>query len=51
MHGEYVTVDDALARVRAVTAADVQQLALELAERPRCLAVVGPFDPDRSFAV
>jgi predicted Zn-dependent peptidase len=51
VHGEYVTVDDALTRVRAVTAADVQQLAVDLAERARCLAVVGPFDPDRSFAV
>ena len=50
VHGEYVTVDDALTRVRAVTAADVQQLAVDLAERARCLAVVGPFDADRSFA-
>ncbi|PID54568.1 MAG: peptidase M16, partial [Micrococcales bacterium] len=35
VYGELVTLDDALARVGAVTAEDVQQLAAELAGRPR----------------
>ena len=33
----------------AVTAEDVRALAAELAGRPRSLAVVGPFDEDRTF--
>jgi predicted Zn-dependent peptidase len=49
VYGEYTGLDDALDRVRAVTAADVQVLAADLAARERTLAVVGPFDPDRSF--
>jgi predicted Zn-dependent peptidase len=50
VHGEFTDLDEALVRVRAVTADDVQALALDLASRPRSLAVVGPFDPDRRFA-
>lgn len=46
VYGEYVTLDDVLARVRAVTAADVQELAADLATRPRSLVTVGPFDSD-----
>lgn len=49
VHGEFVGLDESLARVRAVTAAQVQQLAAELASRPRSLTVVGPFEPDRPF--
>ena len=49
VHGEYVGLDEALRRVRAVTAEDVQGLAADLAARPRSLAVVGPFDADREF--
>jgi predicted Zn-dependent peptidase len=49
VHGEFVNLDETLRRVRAVTADDVRVLAAELAARPRSLAVVGPFDPDRSF--
>jgi predicted Zn-dependent peptidase len=44
VHGEYLTLDDSLARVRAVTADGVRDLAADLAARPRSLAVVGPFD-------
>ncbi|HYY11419.1 MAG TPA: pitrilysin family protein [Kineosporiaceae bacterium] len=50
VHGEFVGLDETLARLRAVDADDVRALATELAGRPRSLAVVGPFDPDRSFA-
>ena len=49
VHGEYLTLDESLARVRAVTAEAVQELARDLAARPRSLAVVGPFEPDRAF--
>jgi len=49
VHGEFVSLDESLRRVRAVTAEQVQKLAVELAARPRSLAVVGPFDIDRTF--
>ena len=49
VYGEYTGLDDALDRVRAVTAADVQELAADLAGRERTLAVVGPFDAGRAF--
>ena len=49
VHGEFVGLDASLARVRAVDAEAVQKLAVELAARPRSLAVVGPFDVDRTF--
>jgi predicted Zn-dependent peptidase len=51
VYGEYTGLDDALDRVRSVTPADVQALAADLAGRERTLAVVGPFDPDRTFGV
>jgi predicted Zn-dependent peptidase len=50
VHGAFVSIDATLAAVRAVTAADVRALANELARRPRSLAVVGPFDEDRTFS-
>ncbi|MFP5334712.1 MAG: M16 family metallopeptidase, partial [Actinomycetes bacterium] len=46
VYGEFVGVDEALARTQAVTADDVRALAAELWGRPRSLAVVGPFDTD-----
>jgi predicted Zn-dependent peptidase len=49
VHGEFASLDESLSRVRAVTGERVQKLAVELAERPRSLAVVGPFDIDRGF--
>jgi predicted Zn-dependent peptidase len=49
VHGEYVGLDEALRRVREVSAKDVQGLAADLVARPRSLAVVGPFDADREF--
>jgi predicted Zn-dependent peptidase len=51
VHGEYLGLDQALARIRAVTAADVQALAVDLSSRPLTLAVVGPFDPERKFKI
>lgn len=49
VHGEFFSLDESLVRVRAVTAEQVQKLAVELAARPRSLAVVGPFEIDRPF--
>ncbi len=51
VHGEYVSLDESLRRVRAVTAEEVRALAADLASRPRALTVVGPFDADREFPV
>lgn len=46
---EVVSIDEALRRIDAVDRADVEALASELFEGPRCLAVVGPFtDDDRA---
>jgi predicted Zn-dependent peptidase len=49
VHGTFMSIDSTLAAVRAVTADEVRALAAELAARPRSLAVVGPFDEDRTF--
>lgn len=51
VYGEYTSLDESLLRIAEVTADDVRDLAAELAARPRSLAVVGPFDEDRSFTV
>jgi predicted Zn-dependent peptidase len=44
LHGEVLTVDEVMARVEALTLDDVAQVAAELADAPRTLSVVGPFD-------
>ncbi len=41
--GEILGVDDLMARVDAVTSADVMALASDLLHRPRALSIVGPF--------
>ncbi|MDT4924751.1 MAG: hypothetical protein QOG01_2464 [Pseudonocardiales bacterium] len=41
--GDVLGVDGVLARVDAVTAADVAEAAADVLSRPRCLTVVGPF--------
>jgi predicted Zn-dependent peptidase len=51
VYGEYVGLEEALQRIGSVTAEQVAALAQEIAERPRSLTVVGPFDEDRAFAV
>ncbi|MFS0703513.1 M16 family metallopeptidase [Cellulomonas sp. 179-A 9B4 NHS] len=43
VHGELLSLDESLDRVRAVTAAEVQELAAELAAAPRSVVRVGPF--------
>jgi predicted Zn-dependent peptidase len=42
-HGDIIGVDDLLARIDAVTATDVRDVAARVLARPRCLTVVGPF--------
>jgi predicted Zn-dependent peptidase len=41
--GDVIGVDEVLARIDAVSAADVAAVAAYLLSRPRCLTVVGPF--------
>jgi predicted Zn-dependent peptidase len=43
VYGDVLGVDDLLARVDAVTPADVADVAAEVLGRDRCIAVVGPF--------
>ncbi len=43
VHGELLSLDETLERVRAVTAGEVQTLAAELAAAPRSVVRVGPF--------
>ncbi|TQL04514.1 pitrilysin family protein [Cellulomonas sp. SLBN-39] len=43
VHGELMSVDETLERIRAVTAQEVQALAAELAGVPRSVVRVGPF--------
>lgn len=43
VHGELLSTEEALERLRAVTAEDVRELAAELASRPRSVVRVGPF--------
>ena len=47
--GEILGLDDLLARVDAVTPAEVAELAAELLTQPRCLSIVGPFG-EKDFA-
>jgi predicted Zn-dependent peptidase len=44
LYGDLMSVDELLARVDAVTAADVNRVAAELLDQKMSLAVVGPFD-------
>jgi predicted Zn-dependent peptidase len=43
-YGDVLGLDELLAEIDAVTVKQVNELAAELANRPRCLTVVGPFD-------
>lgn len=43
VHGSLLSLDESLERIRAVTVAEVQDLAADLASRPRSVVRVGPF--------
>ena len=45
----YLSTDEILAKIDAVTADDVAQTARDLLTGPRTAAVIGPFEPDRTF--
>jgi predicted Zn-dependent peptidase len=42
-YGDILGVDEVLAQIDAVTAAEVAEVAAEVLARPRALCVVGPF--------
>jgi predicted Zn-dependent peptidase len=46
LHGEVLTVDEVLARIEAVDRAQVLDVAAQLAQAPRTMSAVGPFDED-----
>jgi len=46
VHGRLLSLDEMIERIRAVTAEEVQALAVDLAAAPRSLVVVGPFEHD-----
>ncbi|WP_427132915.1 M16 family metallopeptidase [Pseudarthrobacter sp. S9] len=49
--GEYQDIDETLRLIKAVTAAEVQELARELAAAPRTVTVVGPFEETETFGL
>lgn len=49
--GEFQDIDETLARITAVTAEQVQELARVLAEAPRTVTVVGPFEETETFGL
>ena len=49
--GEFLGLDLTLERVRAVTAEQVQTLARQLADAPRTITVVGPFDSETELGL
>ncbi|POH58073.1 M16 family metallopeptidase [Arthrobacter glacialis] len=49
--GEFMDIDESLDRIRKVTAAEVQELARELAAAPRTITVVGPFEETETFGL
>ena len=49
--GEYQDIDETLRQIKAVTAAEVQELARELAAAPRTVTVVGPFEETETFGL
>ncbi|MGO3761438.1 M16 family metallopeptidase [Glutamicibacter arilaitensis] len=49
--GEFQDIDEALARVNAVSAQDVQDLARELAAKDRVITVVGPFENEAALGL
>jgi len=49
VYGDLLTVDEVIARIDAVTPADVRAVAADVLRRPLALAVTGPFE-DHDFA-
>jgi predicted Zn-dependent peptidase len=51
VYGELLSVDDVINRIDGVTLDDISGVAEDLLSSPATLAVVGPFEEDRDFAV
>ncbi|PVZ54514.1 M16 family metallopeptidase [Arthrobacter sp. H-02-3] len=49
--GEYQDIDETLRQIKTVTAAEVQELARQLAAAPRTVTVVGPFEETETFGL
>lgn len=49
--GEFQDIDETLAKIKAVTAGQVQELARVLAAAPRTVTVVGPFEETETFGL
>jgi predicted Zn-dependent peptidase len=49
--GEFLDIDETLARIREVTVEQVRALAVELAAAPRTITVVGPFPESETFGL
>ena len=49
--GEFQDVDETLSQIRAVTAEQVRELAVQLAAAPRTVTVVGPFEETETFGL
>jgi predicted Zn-dependent peptidase len=45
-HGEILSLDEVIERIDAVSADDCRRIAGEILDRPRALAVIGPFEED-----
>jgi predicted Zn-dependent peptidase len=45
-HGEILSLDEVIERIDAVSADDCRRIADEILDRPRALAVIGPFEED-----
>ncbi|WP_084965520.1 M16 family metallopeptidase [Thermoactinospora rubra] len=50
VHERLMTVDEILARIEAVTKEEIQAVAREILQRPKTLAVLGPYS-DRTFSL
>lgn len=51
VYGELLSIDDILGKIAAVTLEDVRSVAAALLAAEPTLAVIGPFDSDRTFAM
>jgi predicted Zn-dependent peptidase len=49
--GELPSIDEVIARIDAITMDDIVREAHALLSAPRALTVIGPFAPDRTFAL
>jgi predicted Zn-dependent peptidase len=51
VYGELLTIEEILAKISAVTLEDVRAVAAEVLAAKPTLAVIGPFDNEKQFAL